>query len=147
MENRTMNDTTHDDLVMRLYSLHKQATVERSHFYVGRCVADAIDRIEELEAKLAQQTAMTDQRSEELSTIVIADTIEHEDGSVTHTFDMDAASSKKMAELGIELILTCAAYGLDIQQALDDIRWAGEQRELARKMADEIGKEKDNDNT
>lgn len=75
--------------------------------------------------------------------IVIADTVEHEDGSVTYTFDMDAASSKKMAELGIELILTCAAYGLDIQQALEDIRWAGEQRELARKIdgpytADEI---------
>ena len=46
-----MTDTTHDDLVMRLYSLHKQATVERSHFYVGRCVADAIYRIEELEAE------------------------------------------------------------------------------------------------
>jgi hypothetical protein len=134
MENRTMNDTTHDDLVMRLYSLHKQATVERSHFYVGRCVADAIDRIEELEAKLAQQTAMTDQRSEELSTIVIADTIEHEDGSVTHTFDMDAASSKKMAELGIELILTCAAYGVDIQDALELIAADGKMRELQQEF-------------
>ena len=97
------------------------------------------------ERQRAKERAMAN--GEQLSTIVIADTIEHEDGSVTHTFDMDAASSKKMAELGIELILTCAAYGLDIQQALDDIRWAGEQRELARKMADEIGKEKDNDNT
>ena len=86
--------------------------------------------------------------TDELSTIVIADTIEHEDGSVTCTFDMDDASSKKMAELGIELILTCAAYGLDVQQALEDIRWAGEQRELAKKMADEV-KEKynGNDNT
>ena len=37
-----------DDLVKRLHSLHKQATVERSHFYVGRCAKDAIDRIEEL---------------------------------------------------------------------------------------------------
>ena len=83
---------------------------------------------------------------EQLSTIVIADTIEHEDGSVTYTFDMDAASSKKMAELGIELILTCAAYGLDVQDALEDIRLAGEQRELARKIdgpytADDIEKE------
>ena len=43
-----------DDLVKRLHSLHKQATVERSHFYVGRCAKDAIDRIEELEAKLAK---------------------------------------------------------------------------------------------
>ena len=43
-----------DDLVKRLHSLHKQATVERSHFYVGRCAKDAIDRIEELEAELAK---------------------------------------------------------------------------------------------
>ena len=43
-----MTDTTHDDLVRRLHSLHKQATVERSHFYVGRCAKDAIDHIEEL---------------------------------------------------------------------------------------------------
>ena len=87
--------------------------------------------------------------TDELSTIIIADTIEHEDGSVTHTFDMDDASTKKITELGLEFILTCAAYGLDIQQALEDIRWAGEQRELAKKMADEIGKEFGNgtDNT
>lgn len=55
---------------------------------------------------------------EQLSTIVITDTVEHEDGSATYTFDMDDASSKKITELGLELILTCAAYGLDIQDAL-----------------------------
>ena len=38
-----------DDLVKRLQSLHKQATVERSHFYVGSCAEDAMHRIEELE--------------------------------------------------------------------------------------------------
>lgn len=42
-----------DDLLKRLHSLHKQATVERSHFYVGWCAKDAIHRIEELEAELA----------------------------------------------------------------------------------------------
>ena len=66
--------------------------------------------------------------TDELSTIVIADTIEHEDGSVTCTFDMDDASSKKMAELGIELILTCAAYGLDIQDALTLISNYGKEK-------------------
>ena len=40
-----------DDLVKRLRSLHKQATVERSHFYVGSCAKDAIHCIEELEAQ------------------------------------------------------------------------------------------------
>ena len=40
-----------DDLMKRLHSLHKQATVERSHFYVGSCAKDAMHRIEELETK------------------------------------------------------------------------------------------------
>jgi hypothetical protein len=31
-----------DDILDRL---HKQATVERSHYYVGRCVSDAINEI------------------------------------------------------------------------------------------------------
>jgi len=72
--------------------------------------------------------------SDDLARIVITDTVEHEDGSATYTFDMDDASTKKVTELGLEFILTCAAYGLDIQDALEDIRWAGQQRELARKI-------------
>ena len=40
-----------DDLMKRLCSLHKQATVERSHFYVGSCAEDAMHRIKELEAE------------------------------------------------------------------------------------------------
>ena len=63
---------------------------------------------------------MTDQRSEELSTIVITEVTEHEDGSATYTFDMDDASSKKITELGLEFIITCAAYGLDIQEMFTD---------------------------
>ena len=47
-----------DDLLKRLCSLHKQATVERSHFYVGSCAKDAMHRIEELEAKLAKAEKM-----------------------------------------------------------------------------------------
>ena len=98
---------------------------------------------------------MTDEKiGNELAMIVITDVTEHEDGSATYTFDMDDASAKKITELGIELIITCAAYGLDIQQALEDIRWAGEQRELAKKIdgpytADDIEKEFGNgtDNT
>ena len=71
---------------------------------------------------------MTDQRSEELSTIVITYTVEHEDGSATYTFDMDDASSKKITELGLEFILTCAAYGLDIQDALTLISNYGKEK-------------------
>jgi hypothetical protein len=36
------------DIVDRLIDLHKQATVERSHFYVGKCVKDAIKEITRL---------------------------------------------------------------------------------------------------
>lgn len=33
------------DILDRLRDLHRQATVERSHYYVGRCVSDAINEI------------------------------------------------------------------------------------------------------
>ena len=64
--------------------------------------------------------------TEELAMIVITDTVEHEDGSATFTFDMDLASTKNITELGLEFILTCAAYGLDIQEALEVLRDYGE---------------------
>jgi len=41
-------------LIERLRDLHKQATVERSHYYVGKCVLDAADRIEALEAEIKE---------------------------------------------------------------------------------------------
>ena len=56
--------------------------------------------------------------TDELAMIVVTDVVEHEDGSATYTFDIDDVSSKKITELGLEFILTCAAYGLDIQNAL-----------------------------
>jgi hypothetical protein len=34
-----------DDILVRLRDLHRQATQERSHYYVGRCVSDAINEI------------------------------------------------------------------------------------------------------
>ena len=40
-----------DELLERLADLHKQATVERSHYYVGKCVADAMDLLVHLEAE------------------------------------------------------------------------------------------------
>ena len=72
---------------------------------------------------------MTDQQSEEqLGTIVIVDSVEHEDGSATYTFDMDDASTKKITELGLEFIITCAAYGLDIRDALQVISNYGQEQ-------------------
>jgi hypothetical protein len=42
-----------DDILDRLRDLHKQATVERTHYYVGRCVSDAINEITRLRKLLA----------------------------------------------------------------------------------------------
>ena len=67
-----------DGLVKRLQSLHKQATVERSHFYVGSCAEDAMPRIEELEAKLAEV-----ERALDISCVIIEKLMEgEEDGNV-----------------------------------------------------------------
>jgi hypothetical protein len=41
-----------NNIVERLRDLHKQATVERSHYYVGNCALDAADHIEALEVAL-----------------------------------------------------------------------------------------------
>jgi hypothetical protein len=40
-----------DDILVRLRDLHKQATVERSHYYTGRCISDAINEIARLGAE------------------------------------------------------------------------------------------------
>lgn len=64
----------------------------------------------------------------DVSMIVVTDVVEHEDGSATYTFDIDKASSKKITELGLEFILTCAAYGLDIQEALTHISELGKTK-------------------
>ena len=65
--------------------------------------------------------------TDDLARILITDTVEHEDGSATYTFDLDDASSKKITELGLEFILTCAAYRLDIQEALKVIADYGKE--------------------
>lgn len=36
------------DILERLVDLHKQATTERSHYYVARCCLDAINEIKRL---------------------------------------------------------------------------------------------------
>ena len=40
------------DILERLVDLHKQATEERSHFYVGKCIRDAIYEIAQLRMRL-----------------------------------------------------------------------------------------------
>lgn len=47
---------------------------------------------------------------------------EHEGGSATFTFHTDEGTTKKLAKYGLELVLYCAAYGWDIQDALDSLK-------------------------
>ena len=44
---------------------------------------------------------------------------EHEDGSATYQFHMDAHARGLLAEEGLKLVLYCAAAGLDIQVVYD----------------------------
>ena len=66
----------------------------------------------------------------DVGTIAIQEVLEHEDGSATYTFDMDEKAHKKLAELGLELAMTCVAYEMDIQEAMDHIRWLGVSKEV-----------------
>jgi len=59
--------------------------------------------------------------SDDLTYIVITDTVEHEDGSATYSFDTSDDARSSLAEIGIEFILYCAAARTDIQDALDMI--------------------------
>ena len=55
--------------------------------------------------------------------------VEHDDGGATYTFEMNHKTTQSMAQYGLELILICAAYGVDIQDAFDSIRKLGEKNE------------------
>jgi hypothetical protein len=64
--------------------------------------------------------------SDEVGHLVIVDVIENEDGGATYSFDLDKRTQKIVAELGLRLTLTCAAYGMDIEDALQAIVDRGE---------------------
>jgi hypothetical protein len=54
--------------------------------------------------------------------IVVTEVEEHEDGSATYEFEFDADTRDHMVRLGIEFTLYCAAYGWDMQDALDSLK-------------------------
>ena len=64
--------------------------------------------------------------SDEVGHLVIVDVIENESGGATYSFDLDERTQKIVAELGLRLTLTCAAYGMDIEDALQAIVDRGE---------------------
>ena len=58
--------------------------------------------------------------------LVITDVVEQEDGGATYSFDLDERTEKLVAELGLRLILTCAVYDMDIEDAMQAVSDRGE---------------------
>lgn len=54
--------------------------------------------------------------------VKVVDTIEHEDGSTTLSFDLDEETKEGLCKIGLEFVLYCAAYELDLQYVLDNLK-------------------------
>jgi hypothetical protein len=63
--------------------------------------------------------------------IIVEKLVEHEDGSATYTFAMSEKSTQAMAQYGLELVLICAAYGVNMNDAFDSIRAAGGDQRMS----------------
>lgn len=50
--------------------------------------------------------------------LIVTDVVENEDGSADLTFYSDDKTQKAMNEIGVRLVLTCAAYDLSIEKAM-----------------------------
>lgn len=59
--------------------------------------------------------------TERLGRIAIVETVVGEDGSLNVTYALDEDTKTKMAGIGVEFVLYCAAAGVDLQTALDNI--------------------------
>lgn len=69
-----------------------------------------------------------DDNDQRVVSIGIVETKEHEDGSATYTFELNKEAEDSLTSLGLELVLYCAAAGVDIQDALDStIKEKGEK--------------------
>lgn len=62
-------------------------------------------------------------------TITVTDVKEHEDGGATYSFHLDEKAKVKLAEVGLEFVLTCAATQTDIHDALTGIVWLSKSEE------------------
>ncbi len=61
--------------------------------------------------------------------IVVEEVKEHEDGGATYTFEMNQKATEAMCQYGMQLVMICAAYGVDIEDAFDCIRNLGTKDE------------------
>ena len=68
---------------------------------------------------------------------IVNKVIEHEDGSATYSFDIPNDSRDKLAEIGLEFVIYCAASGVDMQDAFYRILPPLEQGKDATDAANE----------
>lgn len=62
--------------------------------------------------------------------LVITDVVEQEDGGATYSFDLGKKTEKLVAELGLQLIFICSAYGLDIEDVLQAVQDKGKEQSV-----------------
>lgn len=55
-------------------------------------------------------------------TITVTGVEEHKDGGATYSFHLDENAKDKLANIGLEFVITCAASQTDMQDALDSIQ-------------------------
>ena len=65
---------------------------------------------------------MTAHESSEPFQVVVTNVEEHEDGAATYSFELDDRAKEYVANIGLEFMLYCAAYELDLQYALDNLK-------------------------
>jgi hypothetical protein len=58
---------------------------------------------------------------EEPFQVVVTNVEEHEDGAATYSFAMDDKAQVEIANIGLEFMLYCASYGLDLQYVLENL--------------------------
>lgn len=73
---------------------------------------------------------------EHAAKIVVTNVTEHEDGSATYQLDMDDDSTRRLAQLGVELSIYCAAADMDIQDVFAWILDQAKLKELQQKGQD-----------
>jgi len=66
--------------------------------------------------------------SDDVMYIVIKDTVEHEDGSATYSFDLNDEARDDLANIGLEFVLYCAVAKVDIQDAFKVILQCAEKQ-------------------
>ena len=60
--------------------------------------------------------------------VVVTNVKEHEDGAATYSFAMDDKAQVEVANIGLEFMLYCASYGLDLQYVLENLKLIAEHQ-------------------